>query len=125
MDISDMLMLSVLLPILSILLAGFFVVRLIMRSAQRSQLIQNGQLVSGKVVSISQTGTTVNQAPEMRVTVAIELGGQPRQVTFRQLVDLGSIPRAGESVYVMVDPANPGRATLAPPQAVANAQPPG
>jgi len=121
-DISNMIMLSIRLPILSIALAGFFVVRLIMRSAQRAQLIQNGQLANGKVVSISQTGTSVNQVPEMQVTVDVDLGGQPRRVTFRQLIDLGSMPRAGESVYVMVDPANPDRATLAPPQSVANAQ---
>jgi hypothetical protein len=94
-----------------------------MRSAQRAQLIQNGQLASGKVVSISQTGTSVNQVPEMQMTVDIDFGGQPRRVTFRQLIDLGSMPRAGESVYVMVDPANPDRATLTPPQPVANSQP--
>ena len=124
MDISSMIMLSILAPILSIALAGFFVVRLIMRSAQRAQLIQNGQLANGKVVSISQTGTSVNQVPEMQVTVDVDLGGQPRRVTlppaYRSRIDAASRRervrdgRSGQS--------RPGE-LLAPPQPVANAQP--
>jgi hypothetical protein len=51
----------------------------------------------------------------MRLIVQIEnVGGQPRQVEIKQLVDLGSIPRAGDQVYVLIDPANPDNVVLSP-----------
>ncbi len=121
MDISSMIMMSVLLPIVSLALVGFFVFRLIARNSQRAQLLQTGQLCTGKVVAISQTGTTVNQVPEMQLVVDVDAPGGSRRVSFRQLIDLGSIPRAGESVSVMVDPNNPDRATLARQQPVPSA----
>ena len=47
----------------------------------------------------------MNDVPEMRLVVDVERAGeQPRRITLTQLIDLGSIPRAGERVYVMIDP---------------------
>jgi hypothetical protein len=52
---------------------------LIMRSVRRAQLIRHGDFSIAKVVSISQTGTTVNQVPEMRLAHQPGEGGAHRQ----------------------------------------------
>jgi hypothetical protein len=81
---------------------------------RRRHLLQYGEMAVARVVTISQTGTSVNNVPEMRLVVDVERAGeQPRRLTFAQLIDLGSMPRAGERVYVMIDPKDPERATLA------------
>lgn len=78
-------------------------------------MLRHGQLAVGRVVEISQTGMTVNQVPVMRLVVDIESAGeQPRRIKIRQLIDLGSMPRAGDRVYVLLDPKNPDKGTLAP-----------
>jgi hypothetical protein len=85
------------------------------RFKRRRHLLQHGEMAVARVVTISQTGTSVNDVPEMRLVVDVEHAGeQPRQITFAQLIDLGSMPRTGERVYVMIDPNEPDRATLAP-----------
>src|SRR6202008_3798551 len=85
------------------------------RFKRRRHLLQHGEMAVGRVLTISQTGTSVNEVPEMRLVVDVERAGeQPRRITFKQLIDLGSIPRAGERVYMMLDPKDPDRATLAP-----------
>lgn len=78
-------------------------------------LLQHGEMAVGRVVTISQTGTSINDVPEMRLDIDVERAGeQPRRITFAQLIDLGSMPRAGERVCILVDPKDPNRATLAP-----------
>src|SRR6201993_496789 len=85
------------------------------RFKRRRHLLQHGEMAVGRVLTISQTGTSVNDVPEMRLVVDVERAGeQPRRITFAQLIDLGSMPRAGERVYLMIDPKDPDRATLAP-----------
>ena len=82
---------------------------------KRRQLLQHGEMAVARVVTISQTGTSINDVPEMRLVVDVERAGEPpRRITFAQLIDLGSMPRAGERVYILVDPKDANRATLAP-----------
>jgi hypothetical protein len=51
----------------------------------------------------------------MRLVLDIERAGEmPRRVTITQLVDIGAMPRAGERVYVLIDPAHPNRVFLSP-----------
>jgi hypothetical protein len=87
----------------------------IMRRRRRRHLLRHGQMAVGRVIEISQTGITVNQVPMMRLVVDVERAGeQPRRIKIRQLIDLGSMPRAGDRVYVLLDPKNPEKGTLAP-----------
>ncbi|HXM01166.1 MAG TPA: hypothetical protein VN939_01095, partial [Chthoniobacterales bacterium] len=82
---------------------------------KRRQLLQHGEIAVARLVTISQTGTSINDVPEMRLVVDVERAGEPpRRITFAQLIDLGSMPRAGERVYILVDPKDANRATLAP-----------
>ena len=88
---------------------------LVKRYFNRRRLLQTGTLGVADVVSSSQTGTTVNGQPEMRVVLDLEnAGGPPRRAELKQVLDLGSIPRAGDRVYVLSDPANPANVVLAP-----------
>ena len=98
----------------------FAVLPAIKMASQRKRLIASGKPELATVVEVSQTGLTVNQMPQMRVVLDIqEAGAAARRVETKQLVDLGSMPRAGDLVYVMVDPQNPDSVMLAgapPPQ---------
>ena len=104
--------------VLGILAVGITVLLIglqLAKSKRRRHLLEHGEMAVARVVTVSQTGTSVNDVPEMRLVVDVERAGeQPRRITFKQLIDLGSIPRAGERVYLMVDPKDPEQATLAP-----------
>jgi hypothetical protein len=65
------------------------------------------------VLESSQTGTTVNNVPMMKLRLRITQNGATREVTLKQLIDLGNIPRPGERVMVMVDKTHPDRVAYA------------
>ena len=78
-------------------------------------LTKKGNLSVANVLSISQSGTIIDQVPEFYLSLQIEnIGGQTRQVQIKQLIDLGSIPRVGDKVYVLIDPNNPENVVLSP-----------
>ena len=110
----------VLFVILIASLIGFFAVRPILRMrAKAKHLVDSGQAQVATVLEISQTGNMVNQLQQMRLKVEIQqAGGAPRQISFTQLVDLGSMPRAGQLVYVLTDPTDPTMIMLAGAPAV-------
>src|SRR5712691_4865374 len=91
-------------PILVIVLMLLIFVPILRRmwgtARMRRYLLQQGELGMARVVAISQTGTTVNRVPEMRLVLDIERAGET--------------PRRGERVYVLIDPADPGRVMLSP-----------
>ena len=99
--------------LIAILAVGFTLLVISVQFAKlrkRQHLLQHGEVAVARVVTISQTGTSVNDVPEMRLVVDVERAGEPpRRITFAQLIDLGSMPRAGERVYVLVDPKDPNR----------------
>lgn len=106
-------------PALAAIAAIIFVVLLLRvqlaRFRRRQYLLRNGVRAAARVVSISQTGTSINEVPEMRLVLDVEREGErPHRIKITELVDLGSMPRAGECVHVLFDPKNPESATLAP-----------
>ena len=108
------------LPVLIVPLIAFGIMFLVFRPVylryrNRRQLLSTGNLGVADVVSSSQTGVSINRQPEMRVVLDVEnTGGTPRRVEVKQVFDLGSIPRAGDRVYVLSDPTNPANVVLAP-----------
>jgi len=103
------------LPFLPVLISVLIFAVLASRFFRRRRIVQRGEIATARVVSISQTGTMVNQVPQMQITVDIESAGEtPRRVTFKQVVDIGSMPRAGDRVYVLFDPQHPDRVILSP-----------
>jgi hypothetical protein len=77
-----------------------------LRRAVGAGPVKNGIPMIGKLLSISQTGTTLNNVPQMELVVALPDGNATREVRWRQLIDIGQMPRVGDSVHVEVDPAN-------------------
>jgi hypothetical protein len=77
-----------------------------LRRAMGSGPVKNGIPMIGNLVSISQTGTTVNSVPLMELVVTLPEGDSMREVRCRQVIDIGAMPRAGDTVRVEVDPAN-------------------
>jgi hypothetical protein len=86
-------------------------------------LLHHGEIAVARVVSISQTGTSINEVPEMRLVLDVERAGEhPHRIKVTELIDLGSIPRAGERIYVFLDPKDSDRSTLAPAPSGASAK---
>ena len=100
--------LPILLPVLIVAIVFFIIVR----GRQRTRdLLKNGVPAVGQVLEIHQTGTVVNEIPMMQMTVQLEqAGAAPRQVTVKQLIGLGNIPRPGEQVMLSLDPKDPTKA---------------
>lgn len=63
--------------------------------------------VAAVVVSISDTGKLVNFDPVVNLVVQ-PTGAAGGQVTLQTLVSKLQIPRAGDQVLLLADPANPG-----------------
>ncbi|MDN7592097.1 hypothetical protein [Burkholderia seminalis] len=82
----------------------------VISAARADTSIENGYPALAEVVEIRQTGVTFNQVPLMRMVLRIQ-GNPSREVTIRQYVDLGNMPRLGERVWVMVDKIDPSRVT--------------
>ena len=82
---------------------GPFVKQAIKNSKKKKHLMMVGQKADAKILSIRDTGLTVNNAPYIEVVV--ELKGQ--QATFTTLVSRVGIPQPGNTIQVLYDPADP------------------
>jgi hypothetical protein len=114
-------------PALAVTAAIIFVVLLVSvrvaRVLKRRHLLHHGEIAVARVVSISQTGTSINEVPEMRLVLDVERAGEhPHRIKVTELIDLGSMPRAGERIYVFLDPKDSDRSTLAPAPSGASAK---
>ena len=102
----------------------FFVLRRVLRMRNLGKrLAQTGTPELGTVVDIGQTGLSINGVQQLRLQVDIHAAGEAsRRVVIDQLLPLGQVPSMGDTIYVMVDPANPQSAMYAgKPQAPAQA----
>lgn len=81
----------------------------VMSSVRAQTVVKNGYEAVADVVNIGQTGVTLNNVPMMRIDLRIHHNGASWDVTIKQFIDLGNIPRIGERVRVMVDPADNSR----------------
>ncbi len=70
----------------------------------KKRLRTNGQRTSATILSIQDTGVTVNMSPLARFTV--ETQGHIRG-TFNAYVSRLGAPRPGDTIEVIYDPANP------------------
>ncbi len=75
---------------------------------QVQQLLAAGTpTVTAVVVSVGDTGKLVNFDPVVDLVVRLT-GSADGQVTLRTLVSKLQIPRAGDQILLLADPANPG-----------------
>ena len=75
---------------------------------QQQWLAQNGLEATADVVSVQDTGSTVNMNPvvliQMKVTPA---AGAPFDLTTQTMVSRIAVPRAGDKIKIKYNPANP------------------
>jgi len=75
---------------------------------QQQWLAQNGADASAVVVSVTDTGATVNMNPvvvlQLKVTTA---AGVPFDLTTQTMVSRIAVPRAGDAIKIKYNPANP------------------
>ena len=78
------------------------------KRAELLQLAKQGKNVPGVVTSVDDTGVTVNDNPNVKLTVRAEPpGGAPFTVVKTMTVSRVKIPRVGDRCSVYYDPANP------------------
>jgi hypothetical protein len=80
------------------------------RQAANAKLQQTGQPAQGQILAIQETGTRINDQPELAVTLNVNRPGQaPYQVQTTMVVSMLMIPRLqpGMTVPLKVDPMNP------------------
>lgn len=90
------------------------------RVARTRRLAALGIRARGTIVSVEDTGMTVNMNPRLRIEVDIQPpSGAAYRATKTAVVPRIAIPRAGEEVEVWIDPSDPNSFTisLAPPPA--------
>jgi hypothetical protein len=75
---------------------------------QQQWLAQNGLEATAEVVTVTDTGATVNMNPvvviQMKVTPT---AGAPFDVTAQTMVSRIAVPRAGDKIKIKYNPANP------------------
>lgn len=81
----------------------------IISATRADTTITDGYSAIADVVEIAQTGVMLNQLPQMSMVLRIYRTDAPREITIRQYVDLGNMPRVGERVRVVIDKTNPQR----------------
>ncbi|MGD0751256.1 MAG: DUF3592 domain-containing protein [Anaerolineales bacterium] len=75
---------------------------------QQQWLAQNGLEATADVVTVQDTGATVNMNPvvllQMKVT---PVAGAPFDLTTQTMVSRIAVPRAGDKIKIKYNPANP------------------
>jgi len=88
-------MLLVFIPILIAIFKG---------DQKRKRLMAIGAKTTAKIISVQDTGITVNNSPYAKFIVEVKPGIQAQ---FSLTVSRLSIPRPGDSIEVYYDPSNP------------------
>jgi hypothetical protein len=80
---------------------------------QQAWLAQNGLEATAEVVTVTDTGATVNMNPvvvlQMKVT---PVAGVPFDVTTQTMVSRISVPRTGDKIKIKYNPANPQQVAI-------------
>jgi hypothetical protein len=77
------------------------------KQAKAVQLATTGKRCTGRVLSVEDTGVTVNDNPHVKITVQAEPPGEaPFTIVKKATVSRVKIPRAGDTCVVFYDPAN-------------------
>jgi hypothetical protein len=98
---------SLVATVVPLALVGFLVFRLMKGSAERQKLLQTGVPATAQVIAVQQTGTYVNNQPEVMATLMVQrAGAPPYQVNTTMILSLLEVPRLqpGASVAVKIDP---------------------
>jgi hypothetical protein len=98
-----------------LIISGFFLVRLFKNSARNSQILAAGEPAQAVIVSVADTGVTVNDCPQARLTLEVRPAGrQPFLAETTLLVGRfqTGLVTPGAAVQVRFDPADPSRVAV-------------
>src|SRR5690606_4100277 len=108
----------------------FFVFRLLgglpKAAAEEQRLLQSGAPATGQIVAVQQTGTYVNNQPQVVIVVMVQPpGGQPYQAQLTKIVSMFETTQyqIGAQVHVRYDPQNPSKIAIATQQQVMGQNP--
>jgi hypothetical protein len=99
----------------SLVIPVVVVVRLMAGSARKNQLLQSGIPAQARVLNIWETGTSVNNQPQIGIALEVyPQGGAPYQAQTTEFVSIIHLSRLqpGATVRVRYDPNAPARVTL-------------
>lgn len=82
-------------------------------SRNKKRLMQIGQRAQARILGIRDTGITMNLQPYVEIELELPGGNKTSIKTFISRVNL---PRIGDTVEILYDPANPTEAIFAPKQ---------
>lgn len=106
---------SLLIALPVVLFSGYLVWRLFKNSARNRQILATGEAAQAIIISVADTGVTVNNSPQARLTLEVRpVGRQPFMAETTFLVgrlQTGMI-MPGMSVQVRFDPADPSRVAV-------------
>jgi hypothetical protein len=98
----------------------FFVFRVLgglhKAAKEEQRLLQTGTPASGQILAVNQTGTYVNNQPQVNIVVMVyPSGGQPYQAQITKLVSMFEIAQyqIGGQVQVYYDPQDPSKIAVA------------
>jgi hypothetical protein len=78
------------------------------KSERAAALVQHGKRCRGSVMSVDDTGVTINDNPRVKITVRAEPDGEaPFTIEKTSVVPRVNIPRAGDRCVVFYDPGDP------------------
>lgn len=89
--------------------------RSILKARKAARIRTHGLAATGTVLGAERTGTEINNVPQMRLKLRVELEGrEPWEATTVLLVppQNQSILEVGKTLYVRVDPSNPAEVVL-------------
>ena len=106
-----------------LIISGLFVARLLRNSARNRAILATGEPAQAVIVSVVDTGVTVNDCPQARLTLEVRPAARPPFVAEATLLvgrfQTGMV-MPGAGVQVRFDPADPSRVAVeslgAPPQ---------
>ncbi len=84
------------------------------KDMRAASIREHGNVHTGSVVSLVDTGDRFNQDPVVLVTVEVELGGQKVRGEIEDCISAVHLPRfqPGQQVQVWLDPADPTQMAL-------------
>lgn len=88
---------------------------LMKQSQERQALLATGMPAMGRVLQLADTGMLVNNNPQVRIVVEVQMPGRPPyQADTTMVVSMLAVPRVqpGCMVNLRVDPMNPSRIAI-------------
>lgn len=98
-----------------LILSGFLVVRLLRNSSRNRALLATGEPAQAVIISAADTGVTVNDCPQARLTLEVRPAGRPPYVAETTFL-VGRLQTGmimpGMAAQVRFDPADPSRVAV-------------